>query len=56
MHGHILESVQHTKYLGVTILTDLKWNTHIQQTATTANKSLCFIRRNLKVQSQTIKE
>ena len=56
MHGHILESVQHAKYLGVTILTDLKWNTHIQQTATTANKSLCFIRRNLKVQSQIIKE
>ena len=24
MHGHILESVQHAKYLGVTILTDLK--------------------------------
>jgi hypothetical protein len=56
MHGHILESVQHAKYLGVTISTDLKWNTHIQQTAAKANKSLCFIRRNLKVQSQTIKE
>ena len=56
MHGHILESVQHTKYLGVTISTDLKWNTHIQQTAAKANKSLCFIKRNLKVQSQTIKE
>jgi hypothetical protein len=56
MHGHILESVQHAKYLGVTISTDLKWNTHIQQTAAKANKSLCFIRRNLKEQSQTIKE
>jgi hypothetical protein len=56
MHGHILESVQHPKYLGVTIWTDLKWNTHIKQTAAKANKSLCFIRKNLKVQSQTIKE
>ena len=56
MHGHILESVQHAKYIGVTISTDLKWNTHIQQTAAKAHKSLCFIRRNLKVQSQTIKE
>jgi hypothetical protein len=35
---------------------DLKWNTHIQQTAAKANKSLCFIRRNPKVQSRTIKE
>ena len=56
MHGHILESVQHAKYIGVTISTDLKWNTHIQQTAAKAHKSLCFIRRNLKVQSQAIKE
>jgi hypothetical protein len=36
MHGHILESVQHAKYLGVTISTDLKWNTHIQQAAAKA--------------------
>ena len=56
IHGHILESVQHAKYIGVTISTDLKRNTHIQQTSAKANKSLCFIRRNLKVQSQTIKE
>jgi hypothetical protein len=45
MYGHILESIQHAKYLDVTISTDRKWNTHIQQTAVKANKSLCFIRR-----------
>ncbi|XP_071123318.1 uncharacterized protein B0403.1-like [Mytilus edulis] len=56
MYGHILESVKHAKYLGITISADLNWNTHIQQTAAKANKSLGFIRRNLKVQSQTIKE
>jgi superfamily II DNA/RNA helicase len=31
-------------------------NGDIQQTAAKANKSSCFIRRNLNVQSQTIKE
>ena len=55
MYGHILESVKHAKYLGITISADLKWNIPIQQTAAKANKSLGFIRRNLKVQSQTIK-
>jgi hypothetical protein len=50
------QTVQQYSNLGVTISSDLKWNTHIQQTAAKANKSLCFIRRNLKVQSQTIKE
>jgi hypothetical protein len=42
MHGHILESVQHAKYIGVTISTDLKWNTHIQ-TAAKANNGNRFV-------------
>lgn len=58
MYGHILKTVNHAKYLGITIAANLKWNTNIQQTAAKANKFLqvCFIRRNLKVKSQTIKE
>lgn len=56
MHGHILESVKTAKYLGITLSSDLKWNTHIQQTVAKANRSLSFIRRNLKVNSKTIKE
>jgi hypothetical protein len=49
MHGHILESVQSAKYLGVTLSADLKWNNHIQQMTYKANKSLSFIRRNLQI-------
>jgi hypothetical protein len=49
MHRHILESVQSAKYLGVTLSADLKWNNHIQQMTSKANKSLSFIRRNLQI-------
>lgn len=56
MSGHILETVQTAKYLGITLSSDLKWNAHIQQTAAKANKTLAFVKRNLKVKSTTIKE
>ena len=46
-YGHILESVQSAKYMGVTLSADLKWNNHIQQMTSKANKSLSFIRCNL---------
>ena len=35
------------KYLGVKITNDLKWNTHISNIATTANRTLGFLRRTL---------
>ena len=56
MHGHILKSVKSAKYLGITLSSDLKWNTHINQTIGKANRSLSFIRRNLKINSKTVKE
>lgn len=56
MHGHILESVQSAKYLGVTLSADLKWNNHIQQMTSKANKSLSFIRRNLQINSKSVKD
>ena len=42
----ILENVESIKYLGVTITNDLKWNTHISNVCTKANRTLGFLRRN----------
>jgi myo-inositol-hexaphosphate 3-phosphohydrolase len=56
MHGHILESVQSAKYLGVKLSADLNWNNHIQQMTSKANKSLSFIRRNLQIYSKSVKD
>ena len=56
MDEHILESVQSATYLGVTLSADLKWNNHIQQMTSKANKSLSFIRRNLQINSKSVKD
>ena len=56
LHGHTLHSVQEAKYLGVTITEDLNWATHIANIASKANRTLGFLRRNLKVGSKKIKE
>ena len=44
------------KYLGVTISKDLKWNTHVSNVCTKANRTLGFLRRNLSSCPQNIKE
>ena len=41
----VLENVDNIEYLGVTITNDLKWNTHISNICTKANRSLGFLRR-----------
>ena len=56
LHGHILEHVKSVKYLGVTISSDLTWSEHITNICGKANKTLGFIRRNLKISSKGIKE
>ena len=55
LHNHTLESVSSAKYLGVTLQSDIKWNLHIDNIASNANKSLGFIKRNLKVSNTDIK-
>jgi hypothetical protein len=48
MDGKDLTVTSSTKYLGVTIASDLKWNIHIDNITAKATKVLNFIKRNLK--------
>ena len=56
LHGHTLSSVPQIKYLGVHISNDLKWNSHINSISSKANQTIGFLKRNLKINSPTIKE
>ena len=47
LEGAVLENVDNIKYLGVAITNDLKWNTHISNICTKANRTLGFLRRTL---------
>ena len=51
-----LESVHHTKYLGVTISDDLRWNRHVADITGCANKLLGPLRRNLSICDRRVKE
>ncbi|XP_076436154.1 uncharacterized protein LOC143275761 [Babylonia areolata] len=56
LHGHTLATVDSAKYAGVTITKDLSWNEHIDTLCSNANKTLGFLRHNLKTGSRGIKE
>ena len=56
LEGTDLENVESIKYLGVTISNDLRWNTHVSNVCTKANRTLGFLRRNLYSWPQEIKE
>ena len=56
LHGHTLSSVPQIKYLGVHISQDLKWNLQINSTSSKANQTLGFLKRNLRINSSTVKE
>ena len=55
LHGHRLESVASAKYLGVTVSSDLKWDTHINTITRKASLALGFVRRNLKIGNSKVK-
>ena len=56
LEGTVLENVDDIKYLGVTITNDLKWNTHISNICTKANRTLGFLRQTLFSCPQNVKE
>ena len=56
LEGTDLENVESIKYLGVTITSDLRWNTHVSNVCTKANRTIGYLRRNLYFCSQELKE
>ena len=55
LHGHTLEVVDSAKYLGVTISEELQWSKHIDNTVSKANRTMGFIRRNLRDCTKPVK-
>ena len=55
IHGHTLEVVDSSKYLGVTISEDLTWRKHIDDTVNKANKTFGFVPQNLSDCSAPVK-
>ena len=56
LDGTVLENVECIKYIGVTITNDLRWNTHVSNVCTKANRTLGFLRRNVYACPQEVKE
>ena len=56
LEGTVLENIDNIKYLGVTISKDLKWNTHVSNVCTKANRTLRFLRPNLSSCPQDVQE
>ena len=48
INDNILQQVQNSRYLGVTISDDFKWGTHIQSMTAKASSLLGLLKRNLK--------
>ena len=56
LEGTVLENVESIEYLGVAIRNDLRWNTHVSNICTKANRTHGFLRRNLYACTQEVKE
>ena len=56
MHGQVLDSIDHARYLGVDISSELNFNHHINRITANASKSLGFLKRNIKAKHPRIRE
>ena len=55
LHDHSVPKVEHSKYLGITLQINLKWNKHINAINNKANQYLGFLKGNLKTKYSDIK-
>ena len=58
LHGTMLKRPEDNciKYLGVTIQSDLKWDTHIQNVTSKANQTIGMLKRNIRIRDQAPRE
>ena len=56
LEGTVLDNVEKIKYLGVTIINDLKWKIHVSNICTKVNRAFGFLRRNLAACPRDVKE
>ena len=56
LHGQVLETVPSAKYLGVNFSKNLSWNNHIQRICNSANRSLGFVKRNIRTKDPGVRE
>ena len=55
LHDTMLDSLSSGKYLGVTISDYLSWSTHIDNITKSANQTLGFLKRNIRVHIKDLK-
>ena len=56
LHGQVLESVPCARYLGVDISSGLTWKSHVDRVNANVNRTLVFIRRNIKTKMSKVRE
>ena len=48
LHGQTLETASASKYLGITISSELSWSTHVEDVAARGNRTVGFLQRNFR--------